>query len=1004
MNFLTRLALKKTWVTYLLTAILAGACIWATLSLKMELIPDIELPMTTIVTIYPQAQPEDVMNDVTIPIESAIAGMKGLRHIESTSRESVSYVFAEFDYGVGMARVNATITDLLAEMELPAEVRDLPSVSPQMGPNPRVVPIDINMMPVITLSLLGDLPAGELAQIAQTQIVPEMEKLGGVFSVSVQGSGDKVLVSPSLDKLEQYGVSVGQLAGALAAQQYTSVADVENASLSPAGPALKQVADVRLGPAPGSTIHRTNGLPSVTISVTKTAEANTVITANNVTDKVAELREILPAGVDLVTVTDQSEYIEQSVADLRDNALIGGGLAIIVVFLFLMAFRASIITSISIPMSVLIGFLLMNFAGITSNILTLSAMVLAIGRVIDDSIVITEVTYRRMQAGEKFPQAALNGTREVSTAVIASSISTVVIFLPLAFVGGIVGEMFVPFALTITFAMVGSLVSALTIVPALSRFLTVKKLDDEVTSNRWYQRVYTPTLKWCLAHRGATLAVAILLFIGSLGLMPVIGTSFMPELNSNVVTAVITLPKDSPASAMDTAARKAEAIIAADDRVLVYTTSLGSSAFGGSVMEAMAGGGGGGVGSSAEIVILVDSSIKSQAFADILQGKLDGVTAAGAVDVSPMQAMTSGSGSRLEISVRGDTLQDINDAAAQLQNHMSGMDGIGDQELVFGKTQPRLIIAPDPVKMAAAGLTPDALQQMQPELLLLRQGGTVAQAAINGDTYDVYLLGVAQQATTLEAVQDLKVGFTRTVTLGDIANIQLAMQTTEVRRIDRKLAASLIAEITATDVGAVTAAVQREIRQVQLPAGVEISTGGIAEDMQESFQRMYYAILVAIVLAYFVLVVTFRGFRKPLIIMVSLPLASVGAMIGLLVTGHTLGVTGLMGVLMLVGIVLTNAVVLLAFVGQLQKGGLSVNDALIRGGQTRLRPILMTALTTLIAMLPLAFGIGEGVLMAAELAVVVVGGLFSSTLLTLLVVPVIYSMAYRKHDRAPVGK
>jgi len=1014
MSWITKIALKKRWLTILIASIVAGVSIWATMTLKMELIPDIDLPMTTIITVYPQGQPEEVMDKVTIPIEEAISGIAGLKHVTSTSAEGRSTVFAQFEYGTDMDRVNDIMAQELDRLSLPPEV---PTTIPQMGENPRLFPIDLNLMPVAIVSLNGDIPVNGLQQIAVTQIVPQLERINGVFSVSAEGgAGDKILVSPDLAKMNQSGISVGQLAGVLAMQEYSSLSDVENALLGPTGPQLKDIAEVTVGPTPGTSITRTNGKPSININVTKEATANTVTTANSVLEKADEIEATLPAGLELVTILDQSEFIEDSISDLTNNALIGSALAIVVVFLFLMAFRASLVTAISIPLSLLIGFLVMRFTGITINILTLSAMVIAVGRVIDNSIVILEVVYRHLQQGESFINAAMNGVKEVVTPITSATIATVVIFIPLVFVGGIVGEMFVPFALTITYALIGSLLIALTVVPALSGYLVTTKAKVRVGTSR-YLRIYTAVLKWCLQRRVFTVVMAVVLFLGSFALLPIIGTSFMPEMNINMVTVEIEMPKGTDLAAMNEVVIKAEEVLGDNADVETYSSTTGTAGSQAAVFAAMFGGGG---SNTAQIEVSIAPDANAEETAEILLQELSGVTQVGTISIDTMQAMSAQMMSGLEISVRGDSYEDVTLAATQLlselesageatEDETSGgplsdrrrasereaLSHIADLEMEIAGIEPTLIIEPDLPRLMASGLSMEQMQGLQEEFYLMRQGGTVTEASLEGVPHEIFVEGIVGGVTSIEQAKGILVGWPTPMALGDIATVEFGEQATSIQRFDQKISASITGTITQENVGAVNQAVQSKIDSLALPPGVEVSMGGITEEMQTSFQDMFIAIGVAIVLAYAVLVITFRGFGNPLIIMVSMPLASIGALIALLITGHTLGVTGLMGILMLVGIVLTNAVVLIAVVEQLRKGGMSPYEALVTGGQTRLRPILMTALTTMIAMLPLAFGAGEGVIMAADLATVVIGGLFSSTVLTLLVIPAIYALAKR---------
>jgi HAE1 family hydrophobic/amphiphilic exporter-1 len=710
---------------------------------------------------------------------------------------------------------------------------------------------------------------------------------------------------------------------------------------------------------------------------------------------------------------DQYDYIEASVADLTNNALIGSALAIVVAFLFLMAFRASLVTAISIPLSLLIGFLVMRFTSITINVLTLSAMIIAVGRVIDNSIVILEVVYRRMQHGEGFAAAAINGVREVVAPITSATAATVVIFIPLGFVGGIVGEMFIPFGLTITYALVGSLLIALTVVPALSGYLLRVKPQKADTSS-WYLRAYSTTLGWCLRHRLATIAIAVLLFFGSFVLVPLIGTSFMPDMNTNFLTVEIEMPEESDITDLKDVVVRAEDVIGTYPDVLTFNSLAGAGSAGGGVAGMF--GGGGGSAHYASINVTTAPGVDSEALAAELEAALQGITETGIVTAEAMNAMSGGMGTGLELNVRGESLDDIATAAdgliAELQDpaangsqggfrermesmQRQALESLTELELNVAQVLPKLVIQPDPARMQAAGLPPEAMHQVQGEFFMMARGATVAQAMLDGVPRDIFIQGIASELTSEDAARNLLVGFPDAVPLGEIATAELGEQATQISRMDGKVSATITAGIAQQNVGAVNSAVQSRIDSLDLPTGVEIDMGGITEDMQDSFSKMFIAIGVAMVLAYAVLVLTFRSFRNPIIIMVSLPLASIGALLALFATGRPLGVTALMGILMLVGIVLTNAVVLIAVVEQMRRGGTDPYQAVLDGSRTRLRPILMTALTTMIAMLPLAFGVGEGVLMAAELATVVVGGLFSSTLLTLLVIPVIYSVAYR---------
>jgi len=991
-SWLTKIALKKRWLTFLIVALLIVASIWASVNIKQELIPDIEFPITSVVAIYPQASPEEVMNQVTRPIEDAISDIGGLEELLSTSTEGSSFLLVQFEFGTDMDEVNGVISQKLSEVALPSEMRSLPDTMPQLEENPQLFPIDINMMPLVILSLGGDIPPGELQDIAVTEIIPRLETIEGVFHVGVEGgSQNNVLVNPYPEKMSEHGISVAQVAAVLGTQEYYSLDEIKNTVMGMDTLALNDVAEVKLGPPPGTALSRTNSKPSVSIIVMKDAEANTVEVANDVVAEVEIIKGTLGDNVELLTVLDQSEYIEESIGDLARNATIGFALAAIVVFLFLMAFRASLVTALSIPLSIIFAILIMRYVGITVNILTLSALAIAVGRLIDNSIVVSEVIYRRMQQGEAFMEAALSGVKEVANPITSATVATVIIFIPLIFVGGIVGEMFMPFGLTITFALVASLLVALMIVPPLSNFKVARKVETG-RRDSWYQRIYSAMLRWSLAHRVMVLVIAIVLFFGSFTLLPIIGTSFIPSMGEKMLTVDVEMPQGTDLIATEEATMHVEELLGKNPEVLTYQTTVGTSSSLVGGFSALRGGG----TNTASITVLLDSESDLEQEAAELRQAYEALAKEADVTVSTGNATMSGaSTSGLAITVRGENLEDITDATNRLITELEDVEGLVNIETELMSVEPRLSIQPDMSKLINSGLPLEQLPQLQQEFDLMIRGGGVAQATLDGKTHDVFLGEIMEGLNNIEIAEKLRVGWPKSVALGDIATVQFTDQMTNLRRIDQKLATRIEASITEENMGAVNRAVQGKIDALPVAPGVEVKIGGVAEEMQETFSGMFIAIAIAIVLAYAVLVVSFRSFLNPFIVMISLPLASIGALLGLLIAGQPLGASGMMGMLMLVGIVLTNAIVLITYVEQLRKDGMTSRDALVEAGRVRLRPILMTALTTMVAMLPLALGLGEGTVMSAELAVVVIGGLFTSTILTLLVIPVIYSLFSR---------
>ncbi len=1004
---LTKLALHSRIVTILLALAVAGVSVWAFMGLKLELLPDISLPYTTIVTVYPQAAPDTVVNEVTAPIEKVVWDKwsgKGLKHVTSTSSAGMSVVMAEFEYGTDMTAVGNSLNEGISKLTLPQAVLDLPKLMGSNTKNPQIIPINMNIMPLMNLSLSGDLPLEQLKQIADAQIVPELIKVEGVLRVDTEGGDkDQVVISPDPDKMNQYGISMAQIVGLLGTS-YSSLVDVKNTSLGINSVKLSDVTTVSQSPPPLSIITRTNGKASVGISVAKMESANTVETASAVNAKVAQLQATLGNNVTISTIFDQSDFIKASINQLWEKAVVGAVLAILVVFLFLWAVRASLITAISIPLSVFIAFLCMRLTGVTLNLLTLSALAIAVGRLIDDSIVMLEVAFRRIRRGENFKEAAIGGAREVATPITTATLATVAIFIPLMFVGGIVGEMFIPFALTVTFAMLASLLVALMLIPALSRFLVSAKQKSITIKDNWYQKVYVRALKWTLGHRVTMVATAIVLLLASMGLLSITGTSFMSgSMGESTITVGLALPVNTEINTTSAVTAKVETLLSGNPAIKSFQSQIGSSTSLASIMGAAQGGGG---SNTATIIVYLESNADLQQEISAINQACQGIATNGIITVSggDSGASLGMSMSNINLSVQGQNQEDIARVTAQLMEKLQGVSGIADLKSDLTTVIPKLNIALDPVKVATAGLSATHMAQLQQEFILLMNGGTLPgkTVTIDNESYPIYIKGIAQALTSADQAKNLKIGFPQSVTLNNIANVTIQELPSHISHTDTVLSATITGAITDKNIGAVNLAVQKQIDGLPAHPGVEIKAAGIMEQMGETFSSMFIAIIVAIIIVFLIVILMMRSIRNPLIIMVSLPLAFIGSVPALLISGYTLGVSALMGLLMLVGIVLTNAIVLISMVEQQRKNGMSIQDALVEGGKTRLRPILMTALTTILAMIPMAVGVSSGTMLSAELAIVVIGGMVSSTLLTLLVIPAIYSLVHRHEKQLTV--
>ena len=693
MHLLTRLSLINRWVTIVLAVALMGLSVWATLQIKREMIPDIELPMTTIVTIYPGASPQTVMDQATAPVEQAILDMDGLQGTSSTSVQNMSFVIAEFEYGTNMDNVNKSIERRLRDADLPDAVRNYHPEG--QSSNPVVYPLDISMIPIVMYSISSEgMTPNELYAIVSEKVVPALSEDGqDDYYVSVEGGQEKVVVTPDAAKMNANGIPMAQLLLALNGKQYLSEDEVLDVPVSSVR--VRDVATVATGPAPGTAVTRTNGETSVIVYVTKLPDANTVEVADKVNAKFKRIAADLGengTNVTFLKVFDQSDYINDSIGELTRDGLIGGILAVIVIFIFLMTVRGSIVIALSIPFSIFLGFLVMSAVGVTINILTLGAMTIAVGRIVDDSIVMLEVIYRRLRQGQPFKQAALEGSREVAMPITSATLATVAIFIPMAFVGGIVGEMFLPFAETITFALLGSLLVSLTVVPALSGILVPKNIRPE-SENAWYQRLYMPALKWALAHRALTVVIALVLFGGSLALLPVIGTSFMPSMGMKEVIIEVEMPLGTDIKTTDAKTLEVERVIkdamnsGGSGIDMFYTTVGTSSSFTGG-FTALTGGGG---TNTASIEILLKKNAHMNREADSLRDEIaESVGGEGKITVTPLaSSMGSFDPSNFRTYLTSENYSEVVEAANHLTTSLEDVNGLENIEADIAQTVPQ---------------------------------------------------------------------------------------------------------------------------------------------------------------------------------------------------------------------------------------------------------------------------------------------------------------------------
>jgi HAE1 family hydrophobic/amphiphilic exporter-1 len=759
---------------------------------------------------------------------------------------------------------------------------------------------------------------------------------------------------------------------------------------------LKDVAAVTIKQSAAGSISRTNGQPSIGISIIKTQQGNTVTVAQSAKRIAQEAQARLGDNVRVTTTLDLSTTITESIDGLTREGITGALVATLAIWVFLLSFRNAIVAAVSIPLSVVVAIIALYFQGFTLNILTLGALTIAVGRVVDDSIVVLENIHRHIQEGDDLTKAVLSGTREVSVAILGATLTTVAVFLPLGFTGGIVGVFFKPFALTVTFALLASLMVALTIVPVLTRMfggrrrLGTRRGMQAAEKDTVIQKAYTPILRWALNHRAFTLVIAAVAFFSSFALAPLIPTAFLSTPGEKFFqVSVMAIGNTSPEATLEKAIA-AEKVIAALPHVVTYDTTITLGGGATSGIAALSRAFQGQAAQGASITVTLEKE------ADLPAIEQQAREALGALPDAVARVISSGAqstNSQLQVSVVGDDQASVQAAITQVLEELRGVEGVTDISSAASVALPELAVNVDTQKAMAVGQTP-----AQVALLIrdLTAGQTVTQVTLPDEgRINVVMRADPAYLRSVDALKGLPVGVSADgarVTLAEIADIQQTLAPAQVTRLNQKVSATVNGVLTAANTGEVNQEVQRRLNALSLPAGTRVEYGGVLQQFQDSFNSLYVSILAAMVIVYLTMVIVMGSLLSPFIIMFSLPLAFVGALAALAVTGRALSISSLFGILMLIGIVVTNGIVLIDFVNQLRRRGYGVRDALMEGGRLRVRPVLMTAVCTVIALIPMSLGFTEGALLATELATVVIGGLVSSTLLTLIVVPVVYSL------------
>ncbi|MBB6453994.1 HAE1 family hydrophobic/amphiphilic exporter-1 [Salirhabdus euzebyi] len=974
-------------------------------NLNIDLYPEIDLPIAVVSTSYEGAAPQEVEKLISRPIESAVSSIEGIESVQSQSQPGASLIVLMFNTGADLDT---------ALLEVREKVDQVKGMLPDTAGDPNVLRFDPQQIPVMWVGLTGE-NATDLQTIAEDQLVPFFERQDGVASVSVEGGvGEEVQVELQLDKLIQYGLNSSSIVQAINSAnqsasagviekgdkelqiriqgEYESMADIKQTLVqTPTGAVihLEDIATIEQKVQERTSISIVNGKPSIVLSVLKKTDGNTVQVANAMYEAIEEVKDDLPEGVNLEIVFDTSNFIRMSIDSVVQNMGVGAVFSALILLLFLRSFRATLVIGISIPIAIISTFTLMYFTGETLNILTMGGLALGIGMMVDSSIVILEniVSYR--QQGYSLKEAAKVGASELAPAVIASTTTTLVVFLPIVFVEGIASEMFTPLALTISFALIASLIVSVTLIPMLSSKLLTKPLQTE-GKRYWFDRflnkvndIYRTILKGVLKYRKTTIFATLGAIALSLSLIPFIGTEFIPASDEGQIEIRVSTPTGTNlATTQEVVEQVNEKLSPFEDVIETNYISIGGGGFGGFSSNT----------NRADYTIqLIPKDERTQSTTEIMTEINNAVgKVPGAEIVVREMASGMGGGDPVQIQLNGPEHEVLAELSDQVVYLLQEIEGIHNPESSASEGRPEVIININRELAAQYGLS---YQQVLSQVQMSFSGQIATRYRSEGNELDVKLVLPEDRRSTIEDLETLPIQ-TATgamIPLNTVAELNQIQGPVNLLRQNQQRQMNVSSDIVDRDLGSIMEEVQGKLDSLNMPEGYTYTIGGQAEDMMDSFTKLTYALIFSIFLVYAVMAVQFENFLHPFVIMFSLPATVVGILVGLFITGKPLSITAFVGVIMLAGIVVNNAIVLVDYINILRRRGQERNEAILNAGPSRLRPILMTTLTTVLGMIPLSLGWGEGAEAQQPLAIVIIFGLTVSMLFTLLLIPVVYT-------------
>jgi HAE1 family hydrophobic/amphiphilic exporter-1 len=1024
--------------------------------LPINLLPDLSYPSLTVETRLPGAAPSEVEALVTRPIEEIVGVVSGVQRLTSTSRPGLSQVTLEFGWSREMDFASIDVREKLDMVVLPRE-----------ADKPVLLRFDPSNDPIVRLYLTGGTDLYQLRYVAEEMLKRDLESTEGVAAIKVNGGyEDEIQVQVDQGKLALLGLNidevnqrllrenVNQAGGSLyeeearylvrANNEFKSLDDIiETVLISRDGRNVKigDVATVVRGHKQREVITRFGGGEAVELAIYKEGDANTVRVAQALQVRLDNVREELPEGIAVVTGVDQSRFIRASIREVLQNALIGGLFAILMLLFFLKDVRSTLIIGVSIPLSVVATFFLMYQTGTTLNIMSLGGLALGVGMLVDNAIVVLESIFKRREQGASAMEAARLGASEVGRAVIASTLTTVAVFLPVLFLEGIAAQLFLDMALTVSFSLVASLAVSLTLIPMMAALMSGAGRSEGAGDHapepagrvrrvgrillvgvpallvrlnrlvlRWAGKLlglvarplswlfdrglgavtagYPMLLRSALRTRLAIVAVVLLLFGGSVLFVPRLGMDLIPQFSQGEFSFTIELPEGTPLEITDRYVADVQSVLQDDSRVETFSSIAGGVGL--SLTR---------TGSEGENVTRIQVRMKpgtsredEAAVVALLRERLE---ISGQAHFEFERPSYFSFRTPIEVEVYSDSLPELHEAATMVEARLERIPGLVDLKSSAELGNPEVQVTFNRDQLMSLGLDVFTVAST----IRNKVQGEVASRFTEGDReIDILVRSVALGRATVDEVQDMIVGQRRGVPihLKSVADVWLSEGPSEIRRIGQKRAAVISGNLVGRDMGAVASDIRQELAGLALPGSVSAFLSGQEEEMSRSLRSLLLAMGLAIFLVYLVMASQFESFLHPFVIIFTLPLGAVGVIAALLVTGRSIDVVAMIGMVMLAGIVVNNAIVLIDAINRRRRDGLSKHEAIVQAGLQRLRPILMTSATTILALLPMALGIGEGAELRSPLAITVIGGLAVATGLTLLVIPVVYSLLDRK--------